>query len=100
QINTETPHNQLFIQSFLPVKKKKKNTIFNNQAIVSLNKSIQALAKQEGLPYLNIHQQLLNEAGLLKAAYTADGVHINGAAYMIWKEIVRPHISSLGFQPE
>jgi len=92
QIKTEAPNSQLFIQSVLPVNSVVKQTVFDNQAIVSLNRSIQQLAKKEGLTYLNIHQQLLDKEGVLKAAYTADGVHINGAAYMIWKELVTPYL--------
>ena len=100
QIKSETPNSQLFIQSVLPVNSAVKNTVFDNAAIVSLNKALQQIAKKEGLPYLNIHQQLLDDSGVLKAEYTADGVHINGGAYMVWKGIVSPHVNSLGFQPE
>ena len=93
QIKAETPNSQLFIQSVLPVNSAVKNTVFDNKAIVSLNKSIQEIATKEGLPYLDIHQQLLDNSGVLKAKYTADGVHINGEAYTIWKEIVSPYLS-------
>lgn len=95
QIQTETPNSQLFIQSVLPVNPQVKRTIFDNQAILSLNQSLQQLAQQKGLIYLDIHQQLLADNGLLKAIYTADGVHINGAAYIIWKEIVDPYVSAI-----
>lgn len=95
QIKSEAPNSQLYIQSVLPVNTRVKKTVFNNQAIVSLNKSLQQIATQTGLTYLNIHQELLNQQGVLKAEYTADGVHINGAAYMVWKEIVNPYVKAL-----
>ncbi len=95
RIKLEAPNSQLFIQSVLPVNSAVKQTVFDNQAIVSLNNSIQQLAKKEGLTYLNIHQQLLDSQGVLKAGYTADGVHINGGAYMIWKEMVMPYVNRL-----
>ncbi len=95
QIKSESPHSQLFIQSVLPVNATVKSTVFDNETILALNQSLQQIAKKEGLPYLNIHQQLLDDSGLLKAEYTADGVHINGSAYMIWKEIVTPHLKPL-----
>ena len=72
-----------------------KRTIFDNQAILSLNQSLQQLAQQKDLTYLDIHQQLLADNGLLKANYTADGVHINGAAYTIWKKLVDPYVSNI-----
>jgi len=95
QIKTETPNSQLFIQSVLPINSTVKKTVFENQKIVSLNRAIQQLAQQNGLPYLDIHQQLLDKDGVLKAEFTADGVHINGGAYMIWKKMVSPYINAL-----
>jgi len=95
KIKSETPNSQLFIQSVLPINTNVKNTVFNNQEINLLNEAIQKLAKKEGLIYLDIHQLLENEEGELAAKFTADGVHINGLAYSIWKEVVNPHILAL-----
>ncbi len=95
QIKAETPNSQLFIQSVLPINTTVKNTVFNNTEINLLNESIQKLAQKEGLIYLDIHQLLKNEEGALAAKFTADGVHINGAAYSIWKRAVIPYISVL-----
>lgn len=95
QIQAETPSSQLFIQSVLPVNPQVKRTVFDNPSIISLNQSLQQLAQQKGLIYLDIHEPLLANNGLLKASYTADGVHINGAAYSIWKKIVDPYVSTI-----
>jgi len=95
QILSEAPNSQLFIQSVLPINTKVKNTVFNNEEINLLNQSIQELAQNKGLIYLDIHQLLENEKGALAANFTADGVHINGEAYAIWKEAVMPHILAL-----
>lgn len=95
QIKSETPNSQLFIQSVLPINPNVKNTVFNNQEIVLLNESIQVLAQNEGLIYLDIYKLLKDEKGALAAKFTADGVHINGAAYSIWKDAVNPYILAL-----
>ncbi len=95
QIKTETPNSQLFIQSVLPINTNVKNTVFNNKEIKLLNQSLQQLAQKEGLIYIDIHQLLANEKGALAANFTADGVHINGAAYTIWKDTVSPYITAL-----
>lgn len=94
QIKAASPDCQLFIQSILPVNSEVKNTVFDNKRIVEVNSAIQKIAQQEGLKYLDIHQQLLDKNGRLDAKFTADGVHINGAAYLIWKGMVSPYISS------
>lgn len=95
RIKSEAPNSQLFLQSVLPINTHVKNTVFNNKEINLLNESIQELAQNKGLIYLDIHQLLKNEKGELGANFTADGVHINGAAYAIWKEVVTPHILAL-----
>ena len=95
QIKSETPNSQLFIQSVLPVNSSVKKTVFDNEAITSLNKALRKSANKEGVTYLDIHQRLLDNDDVLKAEFTADGVHINGAAYMIWKQLVHPHVLAL-----
>lgn len=92
QIKEQSPNCQLYIQSVLPINDQVKNTVFDNQEIVLLNQSIKALAEKEALPYIDIHQQLLNDKGELAAKFTADGVHINGAAYSIWKAAITPFL--------
>lgn len=92
QIRTQAPDCQLILQSILPVNAGVKNTVFDNTSILEVNQAIQNIAEKEGLIYLDIHQQLLDDTGQLSAKFTADGVHINGKAYAIWKEIVLPYI--------
>lgn len=92
QIKLKSPNSQLFIQSVLPINDQVKNTVFNNKDIIALNQSLKDIAQKENVTYLNIHQRLVDKHGLLNAEYTADGVHINGIAYNIWKEIVDPLI--------
>ena len=93
RIKKESPATQLIIQSVLPVNAEVKKTIFSNEAILSLNKSIHALAQNNDLVYLNIHQKLLDEHGQLAEKYTNDGVHINGAAYTVWKTTIQPFLN-------
>jgi len=92
QIKTQAPECQLILQSILPINAQEKNTVFDNKRILEVNQAIQSIAKSEGLVYLDIHQKLLDDDGQLAAKFTADGVHINGKAYSIWKSIVTPYI--------
>jgi len=94
RIQRETPESQLIIQSVLPVNNQVKKIAFSNIAIRSLNEKLKNLAQQYDLPYLDIHDKLLDADGHLAVNFTADGVHINGAAYQIWKDIVTPYFSN------
>ncbi|MEM1124965.1 MAG: G-D-S-L family lipolytic protein, partial [Bacteroidota bacterium] len=59
------------------------------------NKAIKKIAEEEELIYLDIHRKLIDKNGLLAEKFTADGVHINGEAYLIWKSLVLPFIEKL-----
>ena len=95
QIKSESPDCQLFIQSVLPVNSIVKNSVFDNNLINQLNVSIKDLAIKEGLVFIDIHQKLMDKNGQLDAKFTADGVHINGTAYLIWKDLVKPYLANL-----
>ena len=95
QIKSQAPDCQLVLQSILPINASVKNTVFDNKRIVEVNQAIQSIAQKEGLTYLNIHEKLLDTNEQLAAKFTADGVHINGKAYAIWKELVNPFVAQL-----
>ncbi|MEM6317679.1 MAG: GDSL-type esterase/lipase family protein [Bacteroidota bacterium] len=95
QIQAEAPNSQLFIQSLLPVNQQVKKSVFDNSSIVALNVDLEKLCQEKELPFINLHPLLLNDQNELKAAYTADGIHLNGNAYQIWKAAVQPIIGSL-----
>lgn len=94
-INKKSPKTKLFIQSLLPVNKGVRNNVFDNKEIARLNGELKILCEKKGITYLDLHSLLLDDKGQLATKYTADGVHINGAAYLIWKEVVFDYIIEL-----
>jgi len=88
QIKEKSPSTAIFIHSMLPVNTKVRNIPIANELIVKTNQSIQTIATQYGATYINLHDLLKDETGNLDAKYTNDGIHINGSAYMIWKETI------------
>ena len=94
KIKSQSPDTQIFIQSILPVNPEVKNMVFNNQEIRLLNEDLKKLAKNTQIPYLNIHDSLTDKNRNLAAKYTADGIHLNGAAYIVWKKIVEKSMPS------
>ena len=53
----------------------------SNQAIISANKRIEALADKMGARFHNLNQGLTDDKGRLKEAYTMDGMHMYANGY-------------------
>jgi lysophospholipase L1-like esterase len=52
--------------------------------VLDFNKRLQKLAKEFGYDYIDLHSLMADERGELKAEFTADGLHLNEAAYDVW----------------
>jgi lysophospholipase L1-like esterase len=89
QFQEKLPNTEIFIQSVLPVN----NDIYlywtDNQKVIDLNNQLQNLAKQYNHTYIDIYSQLLDTKNQLSAEFTSDGLHLNGKAYLIWKQIIQ-----------
>ena len=88
QIKSQSPHTEVFVQSLLPVNSTVRSTNISNEAILEVNKGIEKLAIERQMTYLNLHQLLVDENGLLASKFTFDGVHITGEAYLLWKNVI------------
>lgn len=87
QIKSESPRTKLFVQSVLPMNEKmlKAEYLKNKKdSVAKLNESIQAIAKVEGIEYINLHPVFADEQGGLKDIYTMDGLHLRPSAYVEW----------------
>ncbi|MBF2017622.1 MAG: G-D-S-L family lipolytic protein [Rivularia sp. T60_A2020_040] len=93
ELQTHTPDTQVFIQSVLPVNND--ITLFwqNNEIIVKFNLKLQQLAKEFSYQYIDIYSHLVDANNQLDAQYTIDGVHLNGKAYLIWKEVISKYVA-------
>lgn len=88
----KSPETQLLLQSLLPINNEVRMTGVDNQDILNLNEQIKALAGEKGLTYIDLHRLMSDEKGQLKGELTRDGVHLDGAAYLIWAEAVKPFL--------
>lgn len=79
---------KVIVQSVLPVNGDIKSITISNESIVSLNKKIKELSLRFGLDYLDLHSKFINAEGKLKADFSVDGIHINGAGYRLWKKLL------------
>ena len=87
-IKNQAPETQLIIQSILPVNTSIRNYGAQNAAIQRVNQYLQKVTRDRGIPYVDLSGMFQDETGNLKAAFTDDGLHINGEGYIVWKEAI------------
>ncbi len=96
EILTKSPNTKLYLQSVLPVNNIVSPTAVDNEDVDALNAKIKAFAEAKNLIYVDVSSVLKDLDGNLDAAYTLDGIHINGAAYLKWAEVVKKVIGDEG----
>jgi len=88
RIRKESAETRLIIQSTLPVNNEVKNTGLNNGDVIEINEGLITLSKEFAVEYIDLFPFLVDENGYLKAEFTADGIHLNGDAYLVWKKVI------------
>ena len=82
----KAPYTTLYLQSVLPVNNIVSPTPVENDDICTFNGEIRKFAEAKGLTFIDLYPLLLDLNGNVDAAYTLDGIDLNGAAYLKWKE--------------
>ncbi|WP_315817085.1 hypothetical protein [Paraflavitalea speifideaquila] len=54
-----------------------------------MNVGIRQLADKYKLTYINLHEVFADANGDLKKEYTADGIHLKPAAYVLWIDFLK-----------
>lgn len=102
QIRATSPQTRLFIQTVLPV-----NTGIWKVAvpphlaasIIQINKKLSEIADGKYIVYIDLYSHMVAEENQLDKRYTWDGVHLNGAGYAQWRELLYPYLSSVSRPP-
>lgn len=85
-IRKVSPKTRIYAQSTLPLHEAKLKIdyqIGKEQHIRNLNEEIVKLTKKYNITYVNVKEVLADDY-VLKALYTADGIHVNIDAYIEW----------------
>lgn len=86
-VKTQSPKTTLYMQSVLPVNEGMLPAIYaqvKNAKINDLNQKLEALCKEMGVNYINLHPALADEKGSLKKELSIDGLHLRQASYVLW----------------
>ncbi|MBX2918603.1 MAG: family 20 glycosylhydrolase [Ferruginibacter sp.] len=101
-IKQETPATKLFVQSILPVSdafEKFKGHTKNTALILQVNAQLKVNADARHFQYVDLFSSFVDEKGKLKKAFTNDGLHLMGNAYLQWKHIIYPLVYDLQQKP-
>lgn len=88
QIHTDSPSTRLFLQSCLPVNNEVRNLTIGNEDLQTINQGIQKIASDYAVPFINLYPDFTDEKGNLNTDFTADGIHLNGKGYAVWRDKV------------
>jgi len=91
-IRDKSPSTEIFIQSVLPVNKTKYGINVNNSNVIKLNLSLKGLAEEFGLQYIDLFSHFSDSQNQLDPSYSLDGVHLNGQAYLVWKQVIEKYV--------
>lgn len=86
---------EVYLESIYPVNKGINKSVVglrDNDDINEINSQIEEYAKNEGVTFLNTHELLVDDDGLLNEDYTADGLHLNDKGYEVVTEEIMEYL--------
>lgn len=86
QIQAESPSTQLFLQSCLPINNEVRTITLKNTDLQFINQGIEKIASELKIPFINLYPKFTDHRGNLNTDYTADGIHLNGQGYAVWRD--------------
>jgi len=93
-INQQSPKTEVFVQSILPVNPafgKFSGHCSKTEEIKWINKKLGAFCSQSKAQYVDLFSEFKNENDdFMNPQFTNDGLHLTGAGYLKWAEIIRP----------
>lgn len=90
-IQHESPKTKIILQSILPTNNEFPEFMGyqnNDKHIQYVNEQLQNFCAKEHLFFVNLYPRFLDENNKLSKQFTYDGLHLNGAGYMLWKEVL------------
>jgi lysophospholipase L1-like esterase len=83
RIHDTAPAVRVHVQSVLPTRGKYAK---HNALVLEFNQRLRKIAAEFSCDYIDLHKLMSDEKGELKAEFTPEGLHLNEAAYLVWRE--------------
>lgn len=87
----QAPQTQLIFQSLLPTNDSFsdfRNHQNKTDHILYLNMQLENICAKNKIGFINLYPHFTDKEGKLDAGFTNDGLHLTGAGYQKWKEII------------
>lgn len=91
RIQKESPRTKIYVQSLLPTNNQFtqfKNHQNKEAVIQTVNKGIAQLAIDKKINFIDLYAAFQDKEGRLDVRFTNDGLHLTGAGYLRWKEVL------------
>ena len=97
RIVNESPATRLYLQSMLPVNDcygRFEGHTSRYRQIPEINTEIQRIAADVGAVYVDLFSSFaMPDSGKMRPELTNDGLHLMGAGYLLWRQIVTPYVT-------
>lgn len=94
RLTSEIPNTQLYLESVLPIHNDLRRNGMKNEDIRSLNMAIKEIAQRYKLTYIDLYTEFQDESQALNSALSLDGIHLNGAGYLLFKKLIIPYVQN------
>lgn len=95
KLKLAAPATGVYVQSILPVNPafgKFQGHMTKALAARQVNKLLQDAAVSKGYTFVDLYASFADSSSRLDAAYTNDGLHLNGAGYQLLKHLLYPYV--------
>lgn len=93
-----SPVTKLYVQSILPVNdsfRKFNGHVDKGDNVRWVNEQLKANEGSYIYTFINLHKYFANDSGKLDKKYSNDGLHLTGAGYRWWKQLVYSYVYDL-----
>jgi lysophospholipase L1-like esterase len=92
-IKQQSQHTKIYVQSVFPINNQligRQYYTGTNEQIQQLNKALKQMAVSQGVTYVDVYSQLLDEKKEeMEKALTYDGLHLSGLGYRQWINVLK-----------
>lgn len=95
EIRQHSPKTKVYVQSLLPVSDhytKFKTAVDKGEHIILINRVLKNNASKHHYTFIDLHTQMADGSGRLRDEFTNDGLHLMGAAYVHWANIIKKYL--------
>ena len=94
-VKRRSPKTKIYLQSMLPINNdfgRYRRLIGKEQVVLDGNKALEAVARRQGVTWINLFPLFADEHGKLRRDLTNDGLHLLGDGYLIWRDALKPYL--------